>query len=69
MFRNQFTCINVYDTENPICRVNLNAWKLIYSEWIPSNGYEIAELPAIEAYIDSDLHSPNPLNEIRLAVK
>ncbi|WP_258000292.1 GyrI-like domain-containing protein [Bacillus sp. Marseille-P3661] len=47
----------------------VNVWKQIYSEWIPSNEYEIAKLPAIEAYIDSDIHSPNSLNEIWLAVK
>lgn len=27
----------------------------IYSVWIPSNGYELAEIAAVEAYIDSDL--------------
>lgn len=47
----------------------VNAWKQIYSEWIPSNGYELAEVAAIEAYIDSDLYSPNSLNEIWLAIK
>lgn len=47
----------------------VNAWKRIYSDWIPSNGYELAELPAIEAYIDPDLFSPNALNEIWLAIK
>lgn len=47
----------------------VNAWKRIYSEWIPSNGYALAELPAIEAYISPDLFSPDSLNEIWLAVK
>lgn len=46
-----------------------NAWKRIYSEWIPSNGYEIAELAAVEAYIASDPYSPNASNEIWLAIK
>lgn len=47
----------------------VNAWRQIYSEWIPSNGYEIAELPAIEAYIDADVYRSDALNEIWLAVK
>lgn len=45
------------------------AWKQIYTEWIPSNGYEIADLPAIEAYIDPDPYRADALNQIWLAVK
>ena len=59
----------VFEVHGPAETAMVNAWKLIYLEWIPSNGYEIAELPAIEAYIDSDVHNPNSLNEIWLAVK
>ncbi|KAA9029445.1 AraC family transcriptional regulator [Niallia endozanthoxylica] len=59
----------VFEVQGPAPIAMVNTWKQIYSEWIPSNGYEIAELPAIEAYIDSNLHSPNSLNEIWLAVK
>lgn len=47
----------------------VEAWKRIYSEWIPSNGYTLAELPAIEAYISPDLFSPDSTNEIWLAVQ
>lgn len=45
------------------------AWKRIYSEWVPSNGYQLAELPAIEAYIDADVFHPHSKNEIWLAIK
>lgn len=45
------------------------AWKQIYTEWIPSNGYEVAEMPAIEAYTDPDPFRPDSTNQIWLAVK
>ncbi|SDD16478.1 AraC family transcriptional regulator [Paenibacillus sp. UNCCL117] len=47
----------------------VNAWRQIYSEWVPSNGYELAEIAAIEAYIDPDPYSQDSLNEIWLAIK
>ena len=59
----------VFEVQGPAPTAMVNTWKQIYSEWLPSNGYEIAELPSIEAYIDSDLYSPHSLNEIWLAVK
>lgn len=45
------------------------AWKQIFSEWMPSNGYEVAEIPAIEAYTDPDPYRPDSSNQIWLAVK
>ncbi|SDY26458.1 AraC family transcriptional regulator [Evansella caseinilytica] len=45
------------------------AWKQIYTEWIPSNGYEVAEIPAIEAYTDPDPYRTDASNQIWLAVK
>lgn len=47
----------------------VHAWKQIYTEWIPSSGYELAKIAAVEAYIDSDPYSSNSLNEIWLAIK
>ncbi|WP_167577871.1 hypothetical protein [Ammoniphilus sp. YIM 78166] len=44
------------------------AWKPIFSEWIPSNEYDVAEMPAIEAYIDPDPHHADSSNQIWLAV-
>lgn len=45
------------------------AWNQIYSEWIPSNGYEVADIPAIEAYTDPDSYKDDSSNQIWLAVK
>jgi AraC family transcriptional regulator len=45
------------------------AWKKIYTEWIPSNGYQVADIPAIEAYTDPDPYRADALNQIWLAVK
>lgn len=45
------------------------AWNQIYTEWIPSNGYEVADIPAIEAYTDPDSYKDDSSNQIWLAVK
>ncbi|MFC6233307.1 AraC family transcriptional regulator [Paenibacillus allorhizosphaerae] len=59
----------VFEVQGEFPTAIVNAWKQIYLEWMPSNGYMLAELPAIEAYISPDLNSPNSTNEIWLAVK
>ena len=59
----------VFEVKGPVPDAFRNAWKRIDSERIPSNGYELAELPAIEAYISPDLYSPETGNEIWPAVK
>lgn len=45
------------------------AWKQIFSEWLPSNGYEVADIPAIEAYTDPDPYRHDSSNQIWLTVK
>ncbi|RNF39580.1 AraC family transcriptional regulator [Planococcus salinus] len=45
------------------------AWRQIYTEWIPSNGYEVADIPAIEAYTAPDPYRADASNQIWLAVK
>ncbi len=59
----------VFEVQGYAPTAMVNAWKRIYSEWLPSNGYVPAELPAIEAYVSPDLSSPNSVNEIWLAVQ
>lgn len=59
----------VFEVRGPATTAIVEAWKQIYSEWIPSNGYEILNVPAIEAYTDPDPFSPTSVNEIWLAVK
>jgi AraC family transcriptional regulator len=45
------------------------AWRAIYTEWIPSNGYEPLNVPALEAYTDPDPYRQDAVNHIWLAVK
>lgn len=59
----------VFEVKGKVPSSIINAWKQIYSEWFPSNGYEPAKIAPIEAYIDSDLDSPNSYNEIWVAIK
>lgn len=59
----------VFEVHGPAPTAMVDSWKRIYSEWIPSNGYEVAEIAAVEAYIDSDVYSPNSKDQIWLAVK
>lgn len=44
----------------------LEAWKRLYTEWLPSSGYELEDLPCIECF-----HAPehNPENELWVPVK
>ena len=35
----------------------INAWKRLYTEWLPTSGYELAELPCIECFYAPD-HEP-----------
>ncbi|SDN84883.1 GyrI-like domain-containing protein [Alkalicoccus daliensis] len=44
-------------------------WEKSYTEWSPSNGYEIADIPCIEAYTDPDAYKDDSFNQIWLAVK
>lgn len=59
----------VFEVRGPIPMAIINTWKQIYSVWFPSNGFEQAYLAPIEAYIDSNLDSPNSVNEIWVAIK
>lgn len=59
----------VFEVIGPAPQAMPAAWKIIYSEWIPSNGYEVRNVPAIEAYLDPDPYRADSANEIWLAVK
>ncbi|WP_134703009.1 GyrI-like domain-containing protein [Ammoniphilus sp. YIM 78166] len=59
----------VFEVYGPTPIAMPKAWKQIFSEWIPSNRYDVAEIPAIEAYIDPDPHRADSSNQIWLAVK
>ncbi|WP_025028909.1 AraC family transcriptional regulator [Caldalkalibacillus mannanilyticus] len=36
----------------------MEAWKRLYTEWVPTSGYELADLPCIENYLAPD-RNPN----------
>ncbi|WP_252315997.1 AraC family transcriptional regulator [Sinobaca sp. H24] len=59
----------VFEVHGPAPTAMPEVWKKIYSEWIPSNGYEIADVPAIEAYTDPEPYRAESSNQIWLAVK
>lgn len=44
-------------------------WKRIYSEWLPSSGYEHAMLPEVEWYSPGDMNAPDYKSEIWIPVK
>ncbi len=43
-------------------------WNRIYSEWLPTSGYEHAKTPEIEWYSDGDITSPTYKSEIWIPV-
>jgi AraC family transcriptional regulator len=59
----------VFEVRGPIPAAMVDTWKQIYSKWFPSHGYEPAGIASFEAYIDSDIYSPNSYNEIWIAIK
>lgn len=59
----------VFEVNGPVPTAMPKAWKQIYSEWFPSNGYEPAEQPPFEVYLDSNPMNENATNEIWIAVK
>lgn len=59
----------VFEVHGPVPSAMPKAWKQIYSEWFPSNGYEPAEQAPFEVYLESNPLSENAVNEIWIAVK
>jgi AraC family transcriptional regulator len=59
----------IFEVKGRIPAAMINAWQYIYSEWFPSHEYTSAGLAPLEAYLDSDLHSENSMNEIWIALK
>ena len=46
-----------------------NVWKRIFTEWLPTSGYEHDEGPEIEWYSNQDMNSENYLSEIWIPIK
>ncbi|KAA9019554.1 GyrI-like domain-containing protein [Niallia endozanthoxylica] len=58
----------VFDVHGSAPTAMPEAWKHIFSKWVPTSGYELAGIPAIEAYIDPDPYHIDALNQIWLAI-
>lgn len=59
----------VFEVKGSIPTAMVKAWKEIQTTWFPSHDFQPAGIPPFEAYLDSDLTSPNSVNEIWFAVK
>ncbi|EZP78266.1 transcription activator effector binding protein [Parageobacillus genomosp. 1] len=58
----------VFEVHGPMPEAMQKAWKQIFSEWLPSSGYEHAGTPALEVYTDEDPSSPDFYSEIWIPV-
>lgn len=59
----------VFEVIGPVATAMPQAWRRIYSEWFPSNGYEPADQPPMEVYLDPNPFNENAANEIWVAVR
>lgn len=59
----------VFEVIGPVSTAMPSAWRRIYSEWFPSNGYEPADKPPLEVYTDPNPLSENATNEIWVAIQ
>jgi AraC family transcriptional regulator len=59
----------VFEVHGPMPDSMQKAWNQIFSEWLPSSGYEHAGTPALEVYTDEDPFSPDFYSEIWIPVK
>ncbi|WP_256380231.1 GyrI-like domain-containing protein [Geobacillus sp. GHH01] len=58
----------VFEVHGPMPDSMQKAWNQIFSEWLPSSGYEHAGKPALEVYTDEDPFSPDFYSEIWIPV-
>ncbi|GIN87182.1 AraC family transcriptional regulator [Heyndrickxia sporothermodurans] len=59
----------VFEVHGPMPDSMQKAWKQIFSEWFPSNGFEHAGTPELEVYSDEDPSSPDLYSEIWIPIK
>jgi AraC family transcriptional regulator len=59
----------VFEVHGPMPDAMQKAWKQIFSEWLPSSGYEHAGTPALEVYTAKNSFSPDFYSEIWIPVK
>ncbi|MGI8314183.1 AraC family transcriptional regulator [Halobacillus mangrovi] len=59
----------VFEVHGPMPDAIQKVWKLIYSEWFPSSGYEHAGTPDLEVYSEEDPYREDYYSEIWIPVK
>ncbi|MDK9712351.1 AraC family transcriptional regulator [Acidaminobacter sp.] len=59
----------VFESVGPFPETLQNSWGRIYSEWLPSSGYEVVEGPEILWYESPDTSNPEYRSEIWIPVK
>lgn len=59
----------VIGSMRPLPNPMQETWKRIYSEWLPSSGYEHAMLPEIEYYSAGDMLAEDYRSEIWIPIK
>lgn len=59
----------VFEVHGAMPHAMQKAWKLIFSEWFPTSGYEPANLPELEVYTDDCPTSDDCYSEIWIPVK
>lgn len=59
----------VFEVHGPMPNAMQEGWKQIYSEWLPSNKFEIADLPELEVYPNEDPNNEGLYSEIWIPIK
>lgn len=59
----------VFEVHGPMPQSMQKVWKQIYSEWMPSSGYQQAGSISFERYTDDDPSSENCYSEIWIPIK
>lgn len=59
----------IFEVHGPMPEAMQDTWKQIYSEWLPSNKYEIAGTPELEVYLNENPKKPDLYSEIWIPVK
>jgi len=58
----------VFESVGPMPHAIQNVWERIYSEWFPQSGYEHADAPEMEVYLEGDIDSENYRCEVWIPV-
>jgi AraC family transcriptional regulator len=59
----------VFEVIGPIPQAMQDMWKRIYTEWLPSSGFEHAAIPALEVYTNENPNNQDYYTEIWIPVK